>query len=73
VLGEVAFVEVMVVEERAVPSETVLDVPETEYHSLDHTEFMKTRPAYLLILQVGIGNNSIGLGVLSRCLACSEV
>lgn len=42
---------VMVVEEMEVPSETVLDVLDTEYHSLDQTEFMKTRPTSELASQ----------------------
>jgi len=37
-------VPVMVVDDMDVPSATVLDVLETEYHSLDQTEFMNTRP-----------------------------
>ena len=39
---------VTVDEEMDVPSETVLEVDETEYHSLDQTELMKTRPMRLL-------------------------
>lgn len=34
----------MVEADTEVPSDMVPEVPETEYHSLSHTEFMKTRP-----------------------------